>query len=50
MEKLKEYITDELKHDFKRVIVASQNVPYDNLNVDNIFNKWTENKETTSAA
>ena len=45
MEKLKEYITDELKHDFKRVIVASQNVSYDNLNVDNIFNKWAENKE-----
>ena len=45
MEKLKEYITDELKDDFKKVIAFSQNVSYDCLNVDNIFNRWAENKE-----
>ena len=45
MEELKEYVTDELKDNFKKVISFSQNVPYDYLKVDNIFNKWAENKE-----
>lgn len=45
MEELKECITEELKDNFKKVIAFSQNVPYNYLKVDNIFNKWAENKE-----